>query len=340
MAASSAAPRIIIHGAGNVGQRLTRFCLKKNWPIVAVYNRAGNRVGQDMGRLVGFDRDLGIKVEDFDQVDLASVKADIALIATTDFFDHNVTTYLRYLGAGINVLTHNAQAYNPWFEKPDMAREIDRVARENGVTFTGGGIWDTTRLWSAIIAAGTCLEIESVTHTAKAEIGRPGARFEAEIGVGMTVEEYKREFGTKPNPLNIYLHAPAVMVLQKLGCTVTDVKKGSEPVVFDEPVYSPYSKTEFPAGIVVGARIFSDVSTREGIKGKVEVEYRLFKPHETEDLRWDIKGMPGLGISVRRDDTQNLSAASLFNRIPDVLAAAPGIVEITRMGPLTSTALR
>jgi 4-hydroxy-tetrahydrodipicolinate reductase len=130
-----------------------------------------------------------------------------------------------------------------------------------------------------------------------------------------------------------------VIVLQKLGCTIKNVHKYTEAIVFDEPVYSPYSRREFPTGIVIGARIIAEVTTEEGITGKTAVEYRLFKENEVEEIGWCINGMPGLQICVIRDDTANLSAASLFNRIPDVLTAAPGIVEITKMGPLTSSAL-
>src|SRR3546814_19654438 len=130
------------------------------------------------------------------------------------------------------------------------------------------------------------------------------------------------------------------MVLQKRGYHIENIRKFDEPGIFDEPVYSPYSQKEFPAGIVVGTRNNVEVSTREGVTGKAVLEYRLFKPGEIEELRWDINGMPGLRIAVERKDTANLSAASLFNRIPDVVAAVPGVVEITKLGPPASSALR
>ena len=333
-------PKIIIHGAGNVARRLTRFCHRKRWPIVACFSRAGSKLGQDIGRLAGLEEDLGVEVRDFAAADLVGIDADVALIATTDMLELNFPVYERYLSAGINVLCHGAQSYNPRFENPAIAEQIDQLARAGEVTFTGSGIWDTTRLWSAIIAAGTCLEIDSVVHTAQAEIGRQGARFEAEIGVGMTPEDYCAKYAAEPNSLSTFLHGPSVMVLQTLGCRITDVRKRAEPIVFDVDVFSPYTKTHFPAGIVIGTRIVADVTTAEGINGKTAVEYRLFRPGEIEELRWQINGMPGLQINVVRDDTANLSAASLFNRIPDVLAAPPGIVEITKMGPLKSSVLR
>lgn len=339
---SNTVPRIALFGVGNVARRIIRFCDMKGWPVVAAYNRAGDKIGRDIGQLAGLDKNLGVHVQDCEKADYAGLEADIMLYTAGDFLSSNYPVYERFLKLGINVLCHGTQSYNPRFENPEVADKIDRVAKANGVTFTGTGIWDTTRLWAPIVAAGTCLTIDSVVHVANAEIGRQGAQFEALCsGVGLTVDEYMASFIKQSTPftLNRYVHSPVVMVLQKLGATIKEVRKYDEPIVFDTPVYSPHSKKEFPAGIVVGTRNNVEVTTEEGIVGKAILEYRLFKENEIEDLRWEINGMPGLVISVERKDTANLSAAALFNRIPDVIAAQPGIVEITRMGPLTSTAM-
>lgn len=342
MPAFPSPPRIIINGVGNVGRRLIRFCDSKGWPIVAAYNRAGDKVGKDIGELAGLDRPLGPVVRDEAEQEQSIVPADIVLNTIGDLLDRNFPVYERFLNAGINVLCHGTQSYNPFFENPPIAQKIDTLAKNRGVTYCGTGIWDTTRIWAPIVAAGTCLSIESIVHTAHAEIGRQGAQFERLCsGVGLSVDEYMESFIHQQTPftLNRYVHGPVVMVLQKLGYHIEKVHKFDEPVVFDEPVYSPHSRQEFPAGTVIGTRNNVEVSTREGLVGRAIMEYRLFKPGDVEELRWDINGMPGLRISVERKDTANLSASALFNRIPDVIAAAPGIVEITRLGPMKSTAL-
>jgi len=335
-------PRIIINGVGNVGRRLVRFCDAKGWPIVAAYNRAGDKIGKDVGELAGLGRSLGIAVRDAAELERSVVTADIVLNTVGDLLDRNLPAYERFLNAGINVLCHGTQSYNPFFENPAIAEKIDALARSKGVSFCGTGIWDATRIWPAILAAGACLSIDSVVHVAHAEIGRQGAQFERLCsGVGLSVDEYMEGFIHEQTPytLNRYVHGPVVMVLQKLGYHIESVRKFDEPIVFEEPVYSPHSRKEFPAGIVVGTRNNVEVSTREGATGRAILEYRLFKPGDVEELRWDINGMPGLRIAVERKDTANLSAATLFNRIPDVIAAAPGIIEITKLGPLKSSAL-
>ena len=336
-------PRLIIHGCGNVGQRQARYCDKKGWKIVAAYNRAGDKVGKDLGQLAGLGKNIGVVVEDAEKMKLTRGVADIAIIATTggDFLEESYPIYEKYLRAGINVLCHGSQPHNPFFDNPEVARKIEHLARANQVTFSGTSIWDATRIWPGILAAGSCLEIESVVHSATAEPGLQNPAYEAATGIGMSVTDFTAKYANTPHPLEVFLHGPPVMVLQNLGCTISKVTKRSEPIVLEKPRYSPHSNIEYPAGVIGGIRVIADVDTEEGIRGCARVEYRLFEPGEIERMHWKINGMPGLEISVTREDSANLSSVSLFNRIPDVIAARPGIVEIfsKEMGPLSSTAL-
>ncbi|MCY4426561.1 MAG: hypothetical protein OXC05_05965 [Halieaceae bacterium] len=43
--------------------------------------------------------------------------------------------------------------------------------------------------------------------------------------------------------------------------------------------------------------------------------------------------------TVQRDDSAYATASSLFNRIPDVVAAPPGIQTLSQLGPMKHTAL-
>ena len=51
-------PRVMIYGVGFYGMEAVRILAKKGWPIVAAVNRAGPKIGQDLGRLAGLNEDL------------------------------------------------------------------------------------------------------------------------------------------------------------------------------------------------------------------------------------------------------------------------------------------
>src|SRR3546814_13324319 len=104
-----------------------------------------------------------------------------------------------------------------------------------------------------------------------------------------------------PFTLNRYVHGPVVMVLQTPGYHIENIRKFDEPVIFDEPVYSPYSQKEFPAGIAVGTRNNVEVRTPERVTGNAVLESRLFHPAEMEELCVVQHVTPGLRITL--DDT-------------------------------------
>ena len=331
-------PKVAIYGIGFVGKTLIKLARAKGWEIVAAYNRAGGKVGKDVGQIAGLGCDTGVIIEDSATADYSATGADIALIAADNTVAGNFDAYEKFLSAGINVLCHASEAYSPRWCDPDTAKKIDQLAKENGVTFTGSGIWDMTRLWSGMILAGPCVEIEAFEHSSSTEIVRQGAQYLPLFGVGMTPDEYREQFGSDVGILDFY-HIPGVFVLEQNGYTVSGHREWREPIVWDEAVYSEELGRELPAGTCVGTRLRVDVESQEGVAVRTEIDYRLFKPGEIEAMKWRVKGKPRMEITVVREDSDLASASSLFNRVADVLAARPGIVEIRDMNPGISSAL-
>ena len=77
-------PRIVIYGTGQFGQFITRLAVEKGFPVVAAFNRAGEKIGQDLGRVAGLERDIGVVVQDCDQADFSKLNADIGIVTISD----------------------------------------------------------------------------------------------------------------------------------------------------------------------------------------------------------------------------------------------------------------
>lgn len=326
------APNIAVYGVGFVGKTLTRLALSKGWNIVAAYNRPGAKVGQDLGRVADLGKDIGVIVQDSAVADLAGCGADIALIAAGNTLASNFAAYEKFLGAGIDVLCHASESYMPRWCNAELAAKIDALAKQHGATFTGSGIWDMSRLWAGLIVAGPCAQISSLVHRSTTEIVRQGVQYLPLFGVGLDPDAFRQRFSKGVGPFNFY-HLPAVAVLERLGCTVSGRREWIEPIVWDEAIHSPEAGKDFPAGCCVGLQVCVDVESKEGIKVESRIDYRLFKRGEVEEMRWKVHGKPGMEITVVREDSGLASASSLINRVPDVLAARPGIVEVMELGP-------
>jgi 4-hydroxy-tetrahydrodipicolinate reductase len=332
-------PRVVIYGVGQYGGYLTRYAVEKGWTIAAAFNRAGPKVGQDLGQVVGLERDLGVEIQDCETARYDNLDADIGLVAQTNFLKANWLAYRRLMNAGLNVGCHGTESYFPWGSDPEMAAEIDTLAKKNGVTFTGSGIWDTSRIWSGLLALGQCTQIQSLHHSSLTDVHGQSAvpQHARQIGCGMTLGEYDAS-GLRQSPLPVSYRTIPQAVLFGAGFTVTETKTRVEPIMCEEPIDSPLLG-HVPEGRCAGSRVVVDINTREGVTATADIELRLTKPGEVEHMFWEVNGRPTTRVRVERDDTAHATAANLFNRIPGIIAAPPGVVTVAEMGLLQHSAL-
>jgi 4-hydroxy-tetrahydrodipicolinate reductase len=324
-------PRIALYGTGQYGLEAVRIAIRKGWPIVAAFNRKGDKVGRDLGELAGLDRKLGVIVQDCDEADFNACGADVAIVAITDRLKQNMSAYERLLGAGIDVICHGAEAYFPWGADADLARVIDDLAKRRGATFTGTGIWDFSRIWSGIALAGPVTRITSLFHRALTNAEAATIQLAKVCGVSMTQDEFaSRNMAMIGGLYKLVPHH----VMQALGFHVTKVTETREPVLSDVPVYSRLFDKTFGPGTCLGVRIVSTVETQERVTAKSHSELRILPPGETEHMYWSIEGMPNTSVRVERTHSVHMSAACLVHRVPSVIAAAPGIRLVSQLGPL------
>lgn len=331
MNAATSQPRIVLYGTGQYGLEAVRIALGKGWPVVGAVNRAGAKVGQDLGRLAGLGKDLGVIVQDCETADYTSFGADVAIVAVSDRLKQNYSAYERLMNAGINVICHGAEAYFPWGADPETAQQVDALAKRNGVTLTGTGIWDFSRIWSGILVAGPSSQIRSMFHRALTDAESATVQLMRVCGVSLTQQEFAEKSPTLIGGL--YRLVPH-HVLHALGYHVTRVTEHREPVLSDEPVHCRLLDRELEPGICLGIRIVSTVETQEGVTATAHSELRILPPGEKEHMFWSIDGMPASSVRVDRTHSVHTSSACMVNRIPDVIAAPPGIRLVSELGPL------
>jgi 4-hydroxy-tetrahydrodipicolinate reductase len=328
-------PRIVICGMGQYGGLVANIALELGYEIVGAYNRAGSKIGQDLGRVAQLGRDIGIVVEDIATAELTAVNAHVGVVTQSNDLRRDMLTYKRLMSAGINVISLAMEAYYPFGSDPEAAAEIDACARQNKVTFTGSGIHDMSRIWSGIITAGQCTHITSLYHeslTNSAEQGLP-EQLVRDYCITGTVAEFSQRGFDKLRLWPVYT-AGVEHVLTTLGFTVTEKGTRIEPVVWEEPLDSPFLNQVIPAGRVLGTRTIGWVKTREGVTATVKTEGRLCKQAEEDYTLWRIEGRPRAEIRIKRLDAAYMNAAALVNRIKDVIGAPPGIVPVSLYGPM------
>ena len=330
-------PRIVIYGTGRYGCDCVRMAQAKGWPVVAAFNRAGSKVGQDIGRLAGLDKDLGVIVENADVADYQAIEADIAIVTTSDRLSHNIEGYERLLTAGLNVLSHGTESYFPSAADPNLAAKIQRWAEDANVTFTASGIWDMSRIWSGILCAAPCIGIRALHHASRTNLGM--RKVHAELaGIGLSHKAFQATRVEQAGPIGELYKLVPWQVTAALGFEVVKVVERREAMLFDRPMYAAGLGRDIPAGEPAGLRVLVEVTTAQGVPAHAHIELGLSEKDQMDFMRWTVDGEPGSTVHVDREVGSVGSATSMINRVRDVINAPPGIQEVFRLGPAKHSA--
>ncbi|MCK4483095.1 NADP-binding protein, partial [Candidatus Bathyarchaeota archaeon] len=133
--------KVALYGVGAVGSLIAKFLLEKEGvSIVGAIDIAEDKVGKDLGEVLGLNRKLGVKVSDSIDSVLSDVKVDIAVHATSSFLKHTYPQIASIVKHGVNVVSTCEELSYPHFTEPKLATELDYLARKHNVTVLGTGI--------------------------------------------------------------------------------------------------------------------------------------------------------------------------------------------------------
>jgi 4-hydroxy-tetrahydrodipicolinate reductase len=324
---------ILLYGVGGVGQTVARLAAARHWPVAAAVNREGAKVGRDLGELTGSAGLAGIRVADSADTDFSTIGADIAIVALHDRLEHTFPHHRRLLEAGINVICVGGESSYPAAVDAGIATELDHIAKANGVTFTGCGLWDSYRIWTVKTLAGPCTALRKLHHRSVTDANRFGPEVIRLARIGEDPETFATADsagGADKSIYRVFMH----QVAASLGLAVVRVAERQEPIRFDEAVACPALGRVVEPGLCVGTRAVIEVETKEGVAALADVELRLIREGAGEWMSWTVDGDPPAEMRLQGLDTGHATASSVVNRIPDVLAAPPGLVTVDRMAPM------
>lgn len=324
---------VLIYGTGAMGLAMARLVVARGWRIAGALNRSGaNKVGMDLGRLAGRTR-WGVTVTDAEKANLADFDADIAIVAVSDWLDQTLPIHKRLLSAGLNVICLGCETSYPAAVSPEAAEEIDQLAKAHGVTLTGGGLWDSYRLWSLRILAGPCSALRGLRHQSLTDANRYGPTLLRTLRIGDDPAEFD---GGGRSIYRVFLH----QAVASLGLTVTAVHETAEATTSAQSIPCSSLGSVIEAGRITGRRSIIEVRTQEGVTATATIELRLTEPGEEEQIEWLVEGDPPARWRLSGLDTGHASASSMVNRIPDVIAAPPGLVTSDRLPPMRMAPIR
>ncbi|KAF0956703.1 MULTISPECIES: NAD(P)H-dependent amine dehydrogenase family protein [Mycobacteriales] len=319
--------RAVVYGVGAMNSVITRYLLDKDVEIVGAISRSPDKVGKDLGEVTGLDRRLGVSISDDPHEVFTRTSPDIAVVAITSYLVDAAEHFRIALSHGVNVITLSEEALYPWNTAPELTAELDALAKEHGVTITGGGFQDSFWVNAVAQLMGTAHRIDSVTGTSSWNVDEYGPELAELQQVGATIEEFDawcREAVRPPTFGRIALDA----LVAGAGLTPKQILTRTEPELAHETLHCAALGIDVPPGKCIGFTDIDEIRTEEGPVFVFRMSGRLYGPDDSDVNEWTIHGEPDLVMSNGTPPTMATTCTQLVNRIPDVLDADPGFVTV------------
>lgn len=342
--------RIAQYGCGKMAKYTMRYVYEKGGEIVAAFDVNPEIIGKDIGEIMGGPA-KGVKVRDAAEADavLASLKPDACIITTMSLMRDIRDALLVCAKNGVNAITTNEEAIFPMNSSPSLTREVDALAKKTGCTISGSGYQDV--FWGNLIAtlAGAMHKINTIRGSSSYNVEDYGIALAKAHGTGLNLADFEKEIAAadKISPaerqklidqgefLPSYMWNVNGWLAERLGLTVKSQVQKCVPQTYDKELHSETLGMTIPAGHATGMSAVVTTETEEGVTLETECVGKVYAPEEFDRNDWTLYGEPDTQVVINRPATVELTCATIVNRIPDLINAAPGYVT-TDLMPVNS----
>jgi 4-hydroxy-tetrahydrodipicolinate reductase len=326
---------VVLFGVGAMGGRLLRV-LEADYPgvaIVAAVDSDPAKAGRTLAEVTGQARFGGVRIAG----DLATALAGLArkpdvLVHMTESKPHLIKgQLLAALAAGLNVVSAAESMFYPGLRHGAFAAELDRAARDNGVSITGTGInpgfsYDVLPL---VLARGTSA-VERLTIHRCIDVTGTGPGDIEHVGYGLTPEEFNRRVAD--GRVEGHMGAPEslIRIADRLNLEIDEITEAwdLETASFEVDSGDP-TLGVLPPGRVIGItqRARALHRGREVMRTSLAMYYQPEKFGLVEEDRIEIDGAMPVRMSIKPAMQSLFGAANIVaNSIVPLAEAAPGLV--------------
>ena len=323
--------KIAVWGAGAMGSGIVETLLnKKGVDVIGVCDLHPNRVGKDIFEVLNVERGsrkpiiITSKIEEI----ISKKSCDVCLTAT-DSFTQKAFPRLRFLLENqINVISTAEEMAYPKAKNPELAAELDRIAKENGVSVIGTGINPGLIMDLLVLTvSGAMTDLESVKVERVNSLSPFGVAVMEEQGVGLTKDDFIEKSENEQLAGHVGFHESIEMIADAVGYKLEKpITQTQAPIVTEVYRETPYAKVK--AGDVAGCSMLG--------WGKVdgEVKIEMVHPQQIEPQLGGtntgdyitLKGTPEINLAITPEVDGGIGTIAMcVNTIPHIINARPGL---------------
>ena len=322
--------RVGIWGFGAMGSGMAKMLVKKTGiEIVSVCDINPNNTGKSMYDVLNIekgDRAEALINPNYEEA-FKEGMMDVVLVATDSFTKKAYDKIKFLLERKINVISTAEEMSFPQAQEPELAKQLDEIAKTNKVSVIGTGINPGFVLDLLILAlTGTCEEVDYIKAARVNDLSPFGTAVMVEQGVGTTREVFENGVNDGSIAGHVGFSESINMITNGIGWNLQKITETKEAIMSN--VYRKSQYAEVESGNVAGCRqcgygyVDGDV--------KIEMEHPQQILPELENIHTgdfvQIKGIPNINLQITPEIPGGIGTIAMcVNTIPHIINAAPGL---------------
>lgn len=320
--------KVIIWGLGAMGQGAAEMLLKKKGVDIVGCVGRNQKVGKSMYDFLEVDRGNrpDVIIDEADKV-LTEKAADVVILCTDSFTKSAFPRMKQILEAKINCITTAEEMAYPQAQEPELAKELDAIAKANGVSVLGTGV-NPGHIMDllVIVMSGVCEDVNSILARRVNSLSPFGPAVMEEQGIGLEKDDFINK--VKNNQLSGHVGFPESiqMIGDAIGWPIEKVEQSMDPIVTDVDRKSKYGFAK--AGDVAGVAM----KGYGYVNGEMRIEMdhpQQIEPEQVGVSTGDyvfIKGKPDVNLANVPEIPGGIGTYAItVNMIPQIINAEPGL---------------
>jgi len=318
------APRVILYGLGAIGMATARCLLStRQCEIVGVVDADPAKAGRPLSQALGAADGKGLRIaRDLAALGPIDPPADAAIHMAGSRLKHVAGQLLELAEAGLNVVSSSEELFYPFLQNPEIARELDRKAREKGVTIVGTGVnpgfvMDVL----PVVMTCVCTDVKAVHATRVVDAATRRGPLQKKIGAGLTPEEFE-SLARQGKLGHVGLVESVAFIADALGLAIEEIEEELSPAIADRPIHTEHASVE--PGQVTGIRHRARGTARGKILVALDLDMYLGAQSPRDEIR--LEANPRLHVVIPGGTAgDHATVAALVNAVDRAMAAPPGL---------------
>jgi 4-hydroxy-tetrahydrodipicolinate reductase len=313
---------------GPIGLGIARMAMARpGIDVVGAIDIDPQKNGQDLGELLGGEAS-GVQITPDAAACLDALRPDIVLHATSSALKVVAPQLVTIAEAGANVVSTCEELAYPWTAQPQLAAELDMIARRAGVTLLGTGINPGYAMDALPLAlTAPCAAVRGVRVLRVVDAGKRRGPLQRKVGAGMTADQFAE--GVRQGSIrHVGLPESLHMLATSLGWRLDRSADSIEAVLAEQPIVTEF--VQIQSGQVAGVRQVA--SGFVGDKEVLRLELRMYVGAPDPQDTVEIDGDPPVHTTIAGGLHGDIATAAIaINAVPSVMRATPGLASMAEV---------